>query len=119
MLNMVNHLAALLLLNGGDYLTVFTTEQVNSLVLLFVNMHDLGYSIGTIFFGLWLLPLGYLVYKSESFPKVLGVLLIISCFGYLVDLTALFLFDIELGIGFVTAVGEMIFIVWLLVKGGK
>lgn len=119
MLNMINHLAALLILNGGDYLTVFTSDQLNALVLLFLNMHEIGYSIGTIFFGLWLLPLGYLVFKSDYFPKILGVLLVISCFGYLLDLSALYLLDFKLGIGLFTAIGEMIFILWLLVKGVK
>lgn len=119
MLNMVNHLAALVLLNGGDYLTVFTPDQLNALVLLFLNLHEIGYSIGTIFFGLWLLPLGYLVFKSGYFPRVLGVLLLISCFGYLIDLTVLYLLDFELGIGLFTMIGEMIFIFWLLVKGAN
>ncbi|GAH11707.1 unnamed protein product, partial [marine sediment metagenome] len=103
MLNMVNHLVALLILNGGDYLTVFTTGQLNALVMLFLNMHEIGYSIGTIFFGLWLLPLGYLVFKSGYFPRVLGILLLISCFGYLIDLTLLYLLDFKLGIGLLTA----------------
>jgi hypothetical protein len=48
-------------------------------------MHAAGYLIAQIFFGLWPLPLGYLVYRSGSFRKVLGVLLAIGCFGYLID----------------------------------
>jgi hypothetical protein len=74
------------------------------------------------FFGLLLLPLGYLVLGSGWFPKALGVLLIAGCFGYLVDLFAQFLApgvaeSIELLVVAPAAVGELSFIAWLLVKG--
>jgi hypothetical protein len=53
-------------------------------------MHHYGYLIAQIFFGLWLLPLGYLVVRSGWFPARIGVLLIVGCFGYLVDTFATF-----------------------------
>ena len=82
MLNMLNHFAAQLLLSGADYLTVFTTDQLNALALFFLNMHEYGALIATIFHGLWLLPLGYLVYKSGFFPRIMGILLIIACYPW-------------------------------------
>ena len=89
---------------------------------LFADMHRSGYLIAQMFFGLWLVPLGYLVLRSGWFPKVLGVLLIVGCFGYLLDLFLQFLAPgvaegIELVVVAPAAVGELVFVAWLLVKG--
>ena len=92
--------------------------------MLFLDLHNQGYSIAQICFGLWLLPLGYLVVKSGYFPKALGVFLAIGCFGYLADLAIRF-FVPGIGGGFTMAFGliaglsEMSFLLWLLVKGAK
>jgi len=117
-INMLNQFAALLLLSGADYLTVFEADQLPALVLLFLNLHKAGYLIAQIFFGLWLLPLGYLVYKSGFFPRILGVLLMIACFGYLIDVfTFSLLPDVEVVISEFTFVGELLLLLWLLIKG--
>ncbi|MHC4073208.1 MAG: DUF4386 domain-containing protein, partial [Planctomycetota bacterium] len=50
------------------------------LVMLFLDLHKHGIGIAQIFWGLWLLPLGYLVFKSGFLPRILGVLLIIGGF---------------------------------------
>ena len=76
--------AALLLLSGADYLTAFTADQLHALVMFFLDLHEYGVFIASIFCGLWLLPLGYLVFKSGYIPRILGVLLMIGCFGYLI-----------------------------------
>ena len=81
----VNQFAALLLLSGADYLTVFETGQLHAQVMYFLDLHNAGWDMTQIFMGLWLLPFGYLVYKSGYIPKILGVLLMIGCFGYLID----------------------------------
>ena len=62
-INMLNHFAPLLLLSGADYLTVFGADQLHALVMFFFDLYTSGVGIATIFHGLWLLPLGYLVYK--------------------------------------------------------
>jgi len=117
-LNMLNQFAALLLLNGGDYLTPFTPDQVQAMVLLFLNLHTVGYLIAQVFFGLWLLPLGYLVYKSGFMPRILGVLLMIACFGYLLDVLIFALLpDLNLVVSEFTFVGELLLLLWLLIKG--
>ncbi|MCD4844290.1 MAG: DUF4386 domain-containing protein [Methanosarcinales archaeon] len=84
-INALNQFAVLLLLSGADYLIVFGANQLNALVMLFLNLHKYGYFIAQIFFGLWLLPLGYLIFKSGYFPKILGILVMIACFGHLLE----------------------------------
>jgi len=116
LLSKLNQFAALQLLSGADYLTVFTTEQLQALALLFLRLHDRGGTIAFIFWGLWLFPLGYLVFKSGFLPRILGVLLMISCFGYLINSFAIFL-GYTVNTGLFGALGEVLFILWLLIKG--
>lgn len=125
-INMLNQFAALLLLSGADYLKVFQADQLHALAMFFLNLHKYGYSSAGIFHGLWLLPLGYLVFKSGYFPRILGVLLIIACFGFLVDFFGRFLLPnyenyeaiISL-VGLSSVIGEFSFCGWLLLKGAK
>jgi hypothetical protein len=118
MLTELTHVAALQLLSGADYLTIFTTEQLQALALLFLDLHGYGLTIAGIFWGLWLFPLGYLVFKSGFLPRILGVLLILGCFGYLIDSFGLFLFpDYNLNIALYTGWSEVIFPLWLVIKG--
>ena len=123
-LNMLNHFASLYVLSGADYLKVFSPEQLDALALFFLNLHDYGYVIAQVSTGTWLLPLGYLVYKSGFMPKILGVLLMTASVGYLVDLLAQFLLPnyanvIEVVALTPAALGELMFLLWLLVKGTK
>ena len=117
-INELNQFAALLLLSGADYLTVFTAVQLQALVLFFLDLREGGLSIAGIFWGLWLLPFGYLVYKSGFLPRILGILLIIGGFGYVIDFFIFSLFpnfDVEVSI--VTSIGEILIALWLLIKG--
>ena len=82
-LNTINDAAALLLARGADFLTVFDKPQRDALVVLFLRMHGQGILANEIFWGLWLLPFGLLVYRSRFLPRVLGVWLILNCFAYL------------------------------------
>ncbi len=113
MLNQLTKFAALQLLSGADYLKVFTTEQLQALALLSLRLPG---NIATIFWGLWLFPLGYLVFKSGFLPRILGVLLMMSCFGYLIGTFAIFL-GYRMNIGLFAALGEILFLLWLLIKG--
>ncbi len=90
-LNLVFQFAALLVATDGTYVAAFGVEGSNALVLLLLDMHHYGFLIAQIFFGLWLVPLGYLAYESGLFPRVLGVALIVGGVCYLVDMLALFL----------------------------
>ena len=118
MLNELTQLAALLLLSGADYLKVFTVDQLQALVLLFLNLHKQGLDIAQIFWGLWLFPMGYLVFRSGFLPRILGVLLMIGCFGYLIQSFAAFLLpNFKVNIIFFTSWGELLFPLWLVIKG--
>ncbi|MEN8250496.1 MAG: DUF4386 domain-containing protein [Bacteroidota bacterium] len=123
-LNMLNQIAALILLSGVDSLQEFEPEQLNSLVMVFLKLHEQGIYIVQIFWGLWLFPFGLLVYKSGFIPRVLGILLMIACFGYMVDSFAFLLYphvgDIISPYATVpSAIGEFSIILWLLIKGVK
>jgi hypothetical protein len=118
MLNAVNHFAALLLSSGADFLTAFPAEQLQALVPFFIELNDYGIYIAYIFWGLWLIPLGYLVFNSGFLPKILGIYLMISCFGYLIDfVTFLFFQDFGVSINMFTGWAELILCLWLLIKG--
>jgi hypothetical protein len=116
LISKVNQFIALQLLSGADYLTVFTREQLQALALLFLRLHDRGGTIASIFWGLWLFPMGYLVFKSGFFPRILGILLMIACFGYVINSFAIFL-GYTVNVGLIAALGEVLFILWLLIKG--
>ncbi len=118
MLSELNQLAVLVLLSGADYLAAFTTEQLNAQVALFLNLREDGLVIAWIFWGLWLFPMGYLVFKSGFIPKILGIILMIGCIGYLIDfLTTVLLPNLGVLISGVTSIGEFFILLWLLIKG--
>ena len=112
-LNLLNQFMALQVATGGGS---------DALAGQFADMHAAGYLIAQIFFGLWLLPLGYLVYRSGFFPRAIGALLAIGCLGYLADTFVHFLApgiaeSVELWVVAPAAIGELSLVVWLLVKG--
>ena len=118
MLNEINRFAALLLLSGADYLTVFTAEQLHVRAMLCLDSHQHGIVIAQIFWGLWLFPLGYLIFKSGFLPRFLGILLMIGCFGYLIDVAIFVLFPtFDMTISQFTFIGELLLPLWLLIKG--
>ncbi len=118
MLNELNSIAVLLILKSHEFATFFTPSQLQSLVSIFLDLHKYGYQIAGIFFGLWLLPMGYLVFKSTYIPKVIGVFLIITCLGYLIDFTTFFLYpNFGIIISEYTWAGEVLMVLWLLIKG--
>src|SRR6185436_157280 len=116
MLNELNNLAVLQILNNADYLEVFQNDQLQALAYLFVRLHSQGFLIAQIFWGLWLFPMGYLVFKSGFLPRIIGVLLMIGCFGYVIESFAAFL-GYNVSIIFYTGWGELLLLLWLLIKG--
>jgi hypothetical protein len=118
---MVNQYTALTIATSEDYSRTFGRAGSDGLTLLFATMQHEGGLANTMFFGLWLLPLAYLVIRSGYVPKVLGVWLIAAGFGYIVLFFAHFLApsvgrSIALYVDIVGA-GELVFLVWLLVRG--
>ena len=121
-LNLLNQYTALTIATSASYSSAFGVAGSNALTKLFVDMQLNGFHIAEIFFA-WLVPLGYLVIKSGYFPKVLGYLLMVGGVAYLVDFTAYFLLPSAAStvapVLAVSAVAEVSFILWLLVKGVK
>jgi hypothetical protein len=122
-LNLLNQFATLLLMSGAGYLSVLGAAQAHALGLFFFNLHEYGYTMTAISFGAYLFPLGYLVFKSGYFPKTLGVLLMLACFGQLLPVFQLFLVpNLEVitypGLA-IAVIAEFSFAFWLLIKGAK
>jgi Domain of unknown function (DUF4386) len=118
MLNELNNFAVLVLLHGAQDSTVLTADQAHAVAALFLDLHALGLSIADLFFGLWLFPLGYLVFTSGFLPRLLGVLLLIGCFGYLIQSGAALLFpDLKVNVVLFTGWVEVVFALWLLLRG--
>jgi hypothetical protein len=118
-------LNVLQLLSGADYLKVVGTDQLHAQVMLSVDEFSNEWLIGLVFFGLHLLVIGYLIFKSGYMPRILGILLIIAAFGYLLDSFAHFLLlnytDYETTFLLIVAVpgivAELSLCFWLLIKG--
>ena len=122
-LNLLNYYVILQVLNGADIASTFSPDQVNALVALFLDMHSYGFSIGIAFLVPHVLVLGYLIFTSGYFPRVLGILFMFAGVGYLIDVTGhLLISDYTTtpgAIAAVIAIAEIAFPVWLLVKGVK
>jgi hypothetical protein len=120
-LNELNSVGALLMVRGTDALSVFDEPQRVAWMRLFLDLRGAGFDAAGIFWGLWLFPLGWLVYRSGFIPRILGILLMVGCFAYLANsITSLALPQ------FTDAVSrwaspvqlvEMIFMLWLLIAG--
>jgi hypothetical protein len=120
--NVLPSFIVLLLLSGAGYLTVFQPDQLDALVLLSLNAREYGVYIWQAFFGLHLVVLGYLVFKSGYFPRVLGILLVVGSLGYLTDSFGNILFPnyeaiFGMVVGVTAVIGELPFFLWLLFKG--
>ena len=125
-LNAVFMFEGLRVATDSTYTAAFGTAGSNALVLLLLDTQHYGTLIAQVFFGLWLVPLGYLAYRSSGmFPKWLGVLLVVGGVGYLVDLLTAFLVPdvgtaIHPFVGVIpTALAEITMLVYLLVVGVK
>jgi Domain of unknown function (DUF4386) len=119
----LNDVAAFTLVRGPDYLAAFSQAQRDALAMLFLNLHAQGFTAGEIFFGLWLLPLGLLTYRSRFLPRFLGVWLLINGFAYLaLSFTGFVLpqYDkLVSNVLFPLLTGELAFMLWLLIVGAK
>jgi hypothetical protein len=115
-LNEVNHLAALRLLTNADD-GAFAASQLQAQAMLFLDMRQNGIVVAQVFWGLWLLPLGLLVFRSGFLPRLIGVLLVIAGAAYVIDSGTLLLFPGHATISQFTFVGEVLLPLWLLIKG--
>lgn len=122
-LMMVDLFAGQLLLSGADYLKVFQPEQLQAAALFFVYLFKKGYVFAQIPYGFWLLPLGYLVYKSNFLPKFLGILLLADFVGLQVYVLQRLVFPgfelISYACMVLGFIAETTLTLWLLIKGVK
>ncbi len=121
MLNLLNEYSSLHLLTGAEYLNVFAIEQIKAQAMLSYDLYLHGYEIANIFFALWLVPLGLLVYKSRFLPRVLGILLVVGGCGLFLEVFIHFLFP---GLVIVNTIllipqtiAEFLFLIWTLIRG--
>ena len=123
--NIVHKMDVLTLLGSEPFLQAMTIDERQTQVMLYLSSYDNGIRLVSVFWGLWLLPFGYLVYTSGFLPRILGILLMAGCFGYIINFTGGLLFPsyAASGIGrFVSlpaTLGEIGSCLWLLIVGIK
>lgn len=120
MLNVLNEFASLYVLTKEVYQNVFTEVQLQAQAMTYYDLYEHGYVIAHIFFSLWVLPLGLLIYKSKFIPKIFGVLFVIETILGLLSAGIHFLYpnsSLELNLLWVVAVAEFSFMLWLLIRG--
>ena len=121
--NLLNKFAPLVLLKGGDYLSVFSKPQLDALALSALRFHSSGALLSIAFWGLWLFPFGILVMRSGFIPRILGILIMVAGFAYLTSsVTSIVLPEYRQAISRVLMplyIGEVPIIFWLLIKGAR
>jgi len=122
--NLLNQFAPLLLLHNSGYLKAFTMEQLQTLSLFFLNFQSQGYNISLLLFAFYFPIIGYLVYKSNFLPRILGVIYTLAGAGYLINSLAWFLFPQLAAYLFPYVllpafIGESSMCLWILFKGVK
>jgi hypothetical protein len=122
-INVLNDAAALMFIRGVDFLSVFEKPQRDAMAMLFLRLHHQEIVAAEILWGLWLFPLAILVYRSRFLPRFLGVWLIINGFAYLTMSFTGFVLpqyeDTVSNTAFPALLGEMAFMLWLVIKGAK
>jgi uncharacterized protein DUF4386 len=117
----LNNIAGLLLFRGGDFLSTVPQAQREALAMLFIRVHGQGYLVNEVFSGLWLFPLGRLVFGDGFLQRFVAVWLQVACFGWLaLSVVALVFpryYDIAFRFAQPVVLGEMAFALWLLIKG--
>ena len=112
------HLAPLVLLGGTPYLRAFNVEQLQALALVFLRLRAAAYhSIGLVFFGLYCLLIGYLIFRSTFLPRIIGVLMMLAGLSYLTFLSPPLAQSLQPYILIFPGVGQISLTLWLLVIG--
>lgn len=119
--NELNSVASFSMARGGHFLAAIEEPQRLAFMQFFLDLRGRGFDIAGIFWGLWLFPMGLLVYRSSFIPRIIGLLLMLGCFAYLANSFASLVYPI-----FQDAVSrwagpiqlvEMIFMLWLVIFG--
>jgi hypothetical protein len=119
----LNNLAALVLVRGAEFLSVFDKPQREALAMLFLQADHEVTLVSQVFWGLWLFPLGLLVWRSGFLPRILGGWLIVNGFAYLANAFTGLLTPEHLAtvskITFPVLLGELAFMLWLVIVGAR
>jgi hypothetical protein len=120
LVNELNSIAALVLVHGES---VFERPQRDALAMLFLNLHHHGFVVAEIFWGLWLFPLGLLVYRSRFLPRFLGVWLALAGIAWVIlSLTGILMPQYQNKVDTYSQpafIGEIVFMLWLAIKGAQ
>lgn len=124
-MNIENKFTVLSLIHDPAYMNVFSVETLQAQVIFYLHQYDNGILVASIFWGLWLFPFGYLIFKSGFFPKIFGVLLMLGCIGYLINFMGNTMISnysnlrISSYIRLPASIGEIGTCLWLLIIGVK
>jgi hypothetical protein len=122
-MNILEKFSVLNLISNPEYLQHLGKTELQTQVMLHLSNYNNGVELSQIFWGLWLFPFGYLVYKSGFLPKLLGIFLMAGCFGYLITFFGGFLYEdfykttFSDIVGMPASVGEIGSCLWLLIMG--
>jgi hypothetical protein len=120
--NVLNDLAAITFASSPEFLSSFAQPQRDALVLFFLRLHNQGLALAQIFWGLWLFPFGVLIWRCGFIPRIIGVFVIIACFGNLISSFALLFLPTYAGVidryATILQAGELP-LIWLLIWGAK
>ncbi|HEY7377937.1 MAG TPA: DUF4386 domain-containing protein [Steroidobacteraceae bacterium] len=122
LVNTVAMTAPLVLLSGADFLAPLDQHQLEALAYAFLRLRGQGIVVASVFWGLWLLPFGLLVYRSGFIPRIIGVLLWVAGIGYVLDCLVSLLAPANTALSPVLRVleaGELPIVLWLLIVGAK
>jgi hypothetical protein len=120
--SLAGHGGALLVATDPAFGAALGADGANALALLLMELHARGYLVAEVFFGLWLLPLGYVVYRSGMLPRAFGAALMIGSVGYLTSFALTVAspgFESALSLYFAIPAGiaEVAFLLWLIFRG--
>ncbi len=111
------YLAPLLVLQGGSALSAFTPAPVQALALVFLKLNAQAYDIYLVFFGIWCVLIGFLIFRSTFLPRILGVLLVIDGLGWMLYLSPPLAQHLFPFIAVAAGLAEIPLELWLLVMG--
>jgi hypothetical protein len=122
-LGIANQIATLSFVRGADFLAVFDQPQRDALATLLINVEHQGVFVSELFWGLWLLPLALLVYRSAFLPRFLGWWLFLNGVAYVtISLTGMLFpefLEIVKTVSLPLLLGEIAFLLWLLIMGAR
>lgn len=116
--------APIVLTSGAPYLSAFEKSQLDALTLAAIGIRNQGINAAMMYWGLWLLPLGALVYKSRMLPRIIGVFVLMAGVAYIIDSLTFFFFPhygpMVFNLSTVPCgLGEVSFMLWMMIKGVK